>query len=446
MRMQRLPGRLVPAASAAPSSGADPGAPALTQAAPPAAPTAGALPYVAPPAAFDAGLLRIAYFDGAGLQLWTEGGARKLLYSGEPVSSVAISDDGWVIAFTTRNEYYIETGLWRVYADGSGLLKLLDAAALKAFSQDPNADSSSPYQMVFVPASHTLAFNTRVVFMGPGLMVQDDLRLLELDSAQMTTLFAPGQGGMFSFSPDGSKVALMTPTSLSLANGDGTNRQANIVTFPSIITYSEYQFYPNVRWAADGSRLMAAIPSEDPMAADPTMTVWQVDAATGAATQLNTYPSNLSLFFAENVISPDLQKIAYLLQVGPAENNIWELHVAMLDGSQDRALRSGNLRFSAWSTDSKWVTISEDGELLNGDANGHFSALADTLPASDASWVDGGRFLYWSGVTPNLELRLGGFIAPSQAVEVLIHGCVAVCLYGGSGIINQGGEYRYSPP
>ncbi len=197
-----------------------------------------------------------------------------------------------MIAFTTRNEYYIETGLWRVYADGSGLLKLLDAAALKAFSQDPNADSSSPYQMVFVPASHTLAFNTRVVFMGPGLMVQDDLRLLELDSAQMTTLFAPGQGGMFSFSPDGSKVALMTPTSLSLANGDGTNRQANIVTFPSIITYSEYQFYPNVRWAADGSRLMAAIPSEDPMAANPTMTVWQVDAATGAATQLNTYPSN----------------------------------------------------------------------------------------------------------------------------------------------------------
>ncbi len=88
----------------------------------------------------------------------------------------------------------------------------------------------------------------------------------------------------------------------------------------------------------------------------------------------------------------------------------------MLDGSQDHALRSGNLRFSAWSTDSKWVTISEDGELLNGDANGHFSALADTLPASDASWVDGGRFLYWSGVTPNLELRLGGFIAPSQAV------------------------------
>ncbi len=84
-------GATLTAASAAPLSGADPGAPALTQAAPPAAPTAGALPYVAPPAAFDAGLLRIAYFDGAGLQLWTEGGARKLLYSGEPVSSVAIS-------------------------------------------------------------------------------------------------------------------------------------------------------------------------------------------------------------------------------------------------------------------------------------------------------------------------------------------------------------------
>lgn len=388
-----------------------------TQVAPTAQPETSPLPYTAPPTAFDTGLLRIAYYDGAGLQLWTEGGARKLLYSGEPVSSIAISDDGWVIAFTTRNEYYIETGLWRVYADGSGLQRLIDPAGLKALSQDPNADSVSPYQMEFAPGSHSLAFTTRLVFMGPGLVLQDDLRLLEMDSGQLSTLFAPGLGGMFSYSPDGGKIALVTATGIGLANSDGTNRLANLLSFPRVITYSEYLFYPAVRWAPDGSRFLAVIPAEDPLAANPISTLWQINAGNGSVEQGRTFPAGLWLLFAENTISPDLTKIAYLQQIGTPENNTWELHVARLDGSQDVLLRTGNMRILSWSPDSTRLSLEDQSELLIGDvASGTFVPLADVLPAVDSTWVDAARYLYWSGDTPNLSLRLDSLDAMSLSV------------------------------
>lgn len=369
-----------------------------------------------PPAGFDASLLRVAYFSNNQLKLWTEGAGETVLYNGEPVADILLSEDGWVIVFTTRDADFVFTGLWRVNADGSDLRRLLDGGSMDAFATNPSAEGVSPYQMEFVPGTRMLAFNTRLVFMGPGLIIQDDLRLLDTSSGSLSTLVEAGQGGAFTYSPDGSQIALVSPTSVSLVNADGSNRRSNVITFPMIMTYSEYQFYPMVSWEADSSAIWVVIPSEDSLAPDASMAVWKIAAADGTPNLAATYPFDLSLFFAGHVLSPDMQQIAYLQREGAPEANQWALHVARLGSSADRVLRTGSIRFKSWSPGGNWVTIEEDGEFLIGDINGSFRPMADVLPAIEVQWVDSERFLFLSGDYEAMQLHLGSLSAPSLSI------------------------------
>ncbi len=385
-----------------------------------------------PPSGFDPGLLRVAYAVGGQLRLWTEGVGEVVLHQGEPVADVLLSEDGWVIVFTTRDADYLFTGLWRVNADGSDLRRLLDAPALFSLSSTPSADGVAPYQMSFVPGSRSLAFNTRLVYMGPGLVIQDDLRLVSTSSGELQTVVEAGQGGTFTYSPDGAQVALVSPTSVSLIDADGNNRRSNLVTYPMIMTYSEYQYYPQVTWEQDGSAFWVVVPSEDSLAPDASMAFWRVPVTGGDPALRATYPFDLSLFFAGQVISPDLQKTVYLSRTAPDANQ-WTLHVARLDGSADFPIRSGNLRFETWSPDSNWMTIEQDGELLIGDPSGSFQSLAAEMSAVEIQWVDADRFLFLSGDYEAMQLNLGSLSVPSQAIGPMVDSYIPFSFSVGGG-------------
>lgn len=368
-----------------------------------------------PPAGFDTSLLRVAYAYGGKLRLWTEGGTEIVLYSGESVADVLLSVDGWVVVFTTCDAEYAFTGLWRVNADGSDLRQLLDAADLLSFSTDPSAEGVTPHQMEFLPETRWLAFNTRLFFNGPGLIIQDDLHLVSATSGEMRTVVPAGQGGSFTYSPDGTRVALVTPTGVSLANADGSALRANLITFPTIMTYSEYHYYPQVSWEEDGSAFWVVVPSEDSLAPDASMAIWRIPVAGGEPALMATYPFDMSLFFAGKVLSPDRSQVVYLQRTNP-EANQWALHLARLDGAADANPRNGNLRFIAWSPDGRWMTIEQGGEYFIGDASGSFRSLAEVLPVIEMQWVDAQRFLYLSGDYENMQLQLGKLDAPSQSI------------------------------
>lgn len=409
------------ASAAAPESAPSTAAPE-PEATPLGATSAGALDNP-PPDGFDSNLLRVAYANGNVLSLWTERAGEIVLYEGEPVEKILLSEDGWVIIFTTRDGDYTFTGLWRVNADGSDLRRLIEPGALLPLSTNPSALGVFPYQIQFVPGTRQLAFNTRLAFMGPGLVIQDDLRLLDTTSGTFQTLLEAGQGGAFTFSPDGSQIALVTPTTISLVNVDGSGRRADLVTFPMIMTYSEYQYYPQMRWESDSQAAWAVVPSEDSLAPDASMAIWRIPAADEAAQLRATYPFDLSLFFAGHVLSPDLQKVVYLQRTSP-EGNEWTLHVARLDGSADNSLRTGNLRFETWSPDGFWVTIEEEGQYLLSDPVGNFRSMTDVLPTVAVEWVDNTRFLFLSGDYEAMQLRLGGIGWPSQAIGGISEGYI----------------------
>ena len=64
---------------------------------------------------------------------------------------------------------------------------------------------------------------------------------------------------------------------MGIANINGSNLQMDLVTFTPVITYSEYMYTPPPVWALDSSAYGVAIPSEDPLAPNPTGTVWIIN-------------------------------------------------------------------------------------------------------------------------------------------------------------------------
>lgn len=369
-----------------------------------------------PTPVFDSSLLRVVYAAGNEVWIWTEGGSRQRLYSGELIADVRISPDGQVVVILTRGANHIANGIYRVNSDGSDLRLLLDQTTLFSLKADLDAIGAGPFQYEFVPGTHTLAFNTQLFFEGPGLIIQDDLRLLDAESGALHTLFDVGQAGSFVYSPDGSQIVLSTPETISLVNADGSNRRHNVLTFPHVITYSEYWYYPIPRWSPDGRQLRVVIPSEDPFLPDASIAVWEIPLDDSPAWQVGVYHSDVALFNSGSLLTPDLQRVAYLDRVGAPEDNTWALHIASLDGAFDNILRTGNFRFEGWSPDATWHTLEQDGDRFIGNISGGLWPLADHPPAIGMRWISPSRFLYVSGSSSNWDLRLGDFSGPSISI------------------------------
>ena len=399
------------AAGGAPPATQPPGPPPATQ--PPATQPPGPQPTQPPAPPQVPAVLRIAFSDGNNLKLWTEGVGLTTLYTGDQVSDVLLSDDGQVVVFNTYSPTWDYTGLWAARTDGSPVQRLVDVATMNTFNTHPSALGAIPSHWEFIPGTHTLAFNTRLTFEGPGLILQDDIRLLDTDTGVLSTFLDVGLAGMFYYSPDGSQIALSTPTSISLINADGSNRRDNVLTYPAVITYSEYQWYSFPKWWPDSSQLNVVIPSADPLAPGATMTVWNIPLNGTPPLLLGTYTTDMALFGADTLISPDMSLVAYGQRVGPPANNTWDLHIAELNGASDVVFATGDLRFVAWSPDSGWFVFTDNQVYKVAQVGNGVWPMADTPPARDMEWVDSNRFIYLSGNSGSWDLRMGSFSAPS---------------------------------
>lgn len=369
------------------------------------------------PAGGSPDVLRVAYGDEADLWIWTEGVGSDQVYTGDRVTDVLFSDDGSLVAFKTSTENYRFTGIWAVNVDGSNLRRLVTADEINVLVPLGDALRADLFQWQFVPGTHTLAFNTRLHYEGPGLDIQDDLRLLNIDTGVLSTLFDVGQAGMFYYSPDGSQIALVKPGEIDLVNADGSNRREDVLVHPHVNTASEYQFYAIPRWHAGGSQLSVIIPSAEPFGDDPSMAVWTVPTDGSGASLESTFPTSLALFDSDILQSPDFSKVIYLEQVGEPTDNTWELHIANQNGSGDINFYTGQMRFTNWNPDSSWFVFKENNEYFLGQVGSDgIWPLADTLPVFEMAWIDSGRYLYFSGSYGAFDLRIGSFAAPSYSI------------------------------
>lgn len=361
-------------------------------------------------------ILKAAYVKDGNVYYWEEGALPVMLTSAGDASDVKLSDDGNVLAFTRGPDWYHQE-LWAINSDGSNLRQLVDQPTLNSYTSDPDVESVRIYSYAFKPETHQVAFNTQLTFLGPGLFINDDLRIVDADTTTLITLLAPGTAGNFFYSPDGTKIGLVTESQVSVVNADGSGR-IDLLAFPVVITYSEYNYYPPLSWTVDSSAIRVVIPPEDPLASTPDVTrIWHLPADGSSPATLMTLNS-VKFPLNSTTLSANTERVAYLVEITPGAPPTLELHLANVDGTGDMIYATGPLGFSSWSTDGVYFLYTDASpNPLIGEYGVGPSPLASVTQLVNASWVDETRFFFQSKNGANFELWLGEVGAPSTLLD-----------------------------
>lgn len=372
--------------------------------------------------------LTLAYTDGErNLWVWTEEGTASKLVSSGDVSRVIISDDGTMIAFL-RSQDFQDYSLWVIDIDGANERQLISTDEFFTMAKDPAifegkwgalewVIGGSPYPLKWVPAEHTLAFVNSPQLEGPGLILADDLWLVNADTGERKLLLPPGKGGAFYYSPDGAQIAVVTPEKITLVNSDGSNYRDGVFRYEPVITYSEYMYYVQPLWAADSTYLRVVVPPSDPMLQPAqSSTVWQILTDGSPAIEMC---SVLSAPFIWPILSPDLSKVAYLAEVGSPGDAIFEFHIANVDGSGDILLQTGQLRFIGWGSDSTHFLVGlEEGKVhLGGISGDEFIPLGDDESIfGGVEWIDSEKFLFLSRSSDGWKIYLASIDGSKELI------------------------------
>jgi hypothetical protein len=346
----------------------------------------------APPAA--AGSI-VVYTDGGNVWLARAGEAARQLTSSGGAEHVLVSGDGERVVFLRRASPDTGTEVWTVRADGTGETVLITRDRVDTLYSLESFLYRDVSSLAFIPGTHRLLLNTRAVAEGPGLLKYNDLLHLDAETGALTPLLAPGSGGDFTISPDGAKVILVTPDSLSWMNTDGTNVHPPAVTYAPVTTYSEYQYYAHPVWSADSAAFAVAIPGPEPLTPPPGGTVWRVVTDGSAGDVAGTISGDL--FFSQfdaPAVAPDLAHLAFLRETGTP--NVRGLILAGLDGSGERIVATDQVNWMGWAPDGQhFLFAAPEPTFLQVGAVGGGSV---PMPVGASPlWADATSYVYLSG-------------------------------------------------
>jgi hypothetical protein len=339
-----------------------------------------------PPAA---AFLRVAYIKSGNVWIWTEGGSSmQLTYSGD-AAGPKLSSDGLLVAYNRNGE------LWEVNADGSGERVLVDATYLASLVVTPG-DSVVVNTITWFPGTHILAFDTLTIAGEAGYRIQRfDLNSLNADGAanMVIALRAPNEGGIVYFSPDLTTLALVQPGKVLFLGTSGAYLRDGL-SFPTVLTYSEWMYVPTLVWLPDSSGVRVVVPAHDPLG-DPSevTTVWDVPVS-GTASVLDSFIA-APAFASSPVLSPDARKVLYL---APSGGN-YTLQVREFGGLDTgfTYASAGEIGIVDWSPDSirfvYWLPMQANTYL--GALGAISNSVSDTGPnASSVRWIDENRVIY----------------------------------------------------
>ena len=207
------------------------------------------------------------------------------LVASSNVTRLLISPDGKQIAYLISRG--AENKLGVVTPSGENTI-LVDLATLPYEVEERYANVI--YQFDWLPDSQTIAFNTLNRSLESGyLLDRADLWLVGIDG-ELTEQFAAGTAGTtFALSPDGTRLLFGNPESIVRVNLDSSNAE-EVLTFPYVATYSEFEWAPLAQWSPDGRTAYTAIAPADILPEDAEATLYHIPES-GTAVQIGTIPS-----------------------------------------------------------------------------------------------------------------------------------------------------------
>jgi len=359
--------------------------------------------------------LKVAFVQEDNVWLWSQDAGTTALTSTGGVNSVKISDDGEVVAFVRGLE------LWAVNSDGTGERKLISIEDIAAMVE-PGDPGVRLYRIVWVPGTHTVAFNTHL-HLEIGFVLNDDLHLVNADTLEQKVLLPRGKGGEFYYSPDGRQIAIVRTGTITLVDAEGQNLR-DALTYTPPATYSEAAFYAQPVWAVDSGSLRVFIPPVDLQAQPPQLgSVWHLRVDGRPASLIGTIAARAG---SQPVFSPDLSHVAYLEQASVA-----------LPGSSEGGLQVTNLADGetipyvaqaqdvyGWSPDSQHFAFLSDPQLPQAQIG---QLGSDPVPAYDDAdvvaidvrWIDANRYLFTAITAQGQNVILGEIGAPSTLVATV---------------------------
>ncbi|MCA9943792.1 MAG: PD40 domain-containing protein [Anaerolineales bacterium] len=369
----------------------------------------------APPSA----KIAVVFVGTDGIYRWQEAvGQSELIFPANNVTALKISDDGQRVAFTQENKDDAAQGiaLWVMDSDGENGRELLSADDVNSHHASENDLYLIPRRLDWVPGSHTLAYTT--IGHRGGLLAEfyDDLHLIDVDSGAVTTLLPPGTGGDFYYAPDGTQIALVNDSSLSLVNSDGSNLRPEVLSWQPLGLSHEYH-RPSPNWLPDSTALLIATSNaQDNIDADynpdASATIWRVQAD-GTTQQLTTaVGAPLGPAF-----SPDGRQMMFERVID--DELTYELHIAAVDNSWNIVyVVSQGMYGQDWLPDNNGfiIRVNREAPLLGRLCQPPFPLPLPETPDSFVrriEWIDSSRFLFTIDKPPQLLLGdLDGMAMP----------------------------------
>jgi len=261
-------------------------------------------------------------------------------------------------------------------------------------------------------------------------LLSDDLWWVDANNANVLSLdylFAPGEGGNFVVAPDGKRVALVTPESISLTTITGEDKQ-QIFSYTPVSTYSEFRYYARPVWSPGSDVLGVIIPPPDRLATEnQAFGIWRLHTDGTPATLAGTLEARGAQPLPEPVINPTLDMVAYLSgpEVEPERTDL--LFVAWGDTIGDPTFYTSRVAsFDDWSPGGERFSFSRPpGDMASVSAfTGHIDeeprSMGDGESAAiNVHWVDDDRYLYLQASARGWDLLLtdgSGMVAPIAAV------------------------------
>jgi Tol biopolymer transport system component len=362
----------------------------------------------------------VAFLREGNIWSWTadEPQAVPLTHDGD-AGDIKLSTDGAIVAFMRS-----DASLWAVNTDGAGERQLVSAGDFAAMQ--PTDPGVTLHRFEWVPGTHILAYSTRLRTQVASPL-SGDLRLVDADTLERTVLLPPGEGGEFTYSPDGRQIAIVTPGSIDVmdANDDAGDSRQRVFDYEPLVTDDGFQYYARPVWASDSGSLRAALPPAD-LGAQPSglTSLWHIFVDGRAAKLQGSIPVMPN---SQPVFSPDLTHVAYLVGDG-------RLLVLDVDSGETVPYHSQADDIYGWAPDSQRFAFSVQpdpepqayiAQLGVDGVPAHSDAAAASL---DLSWVDAYHYLYAAPSPQGWSILLGEYGGFSTIVASGIIGPPAFAL------------------
>ena len=365
---------------------------------------------------------RIAYANSSGM--WTAtldltqnppvASAPVQIAAATNVNEVYLSPDGRHVAYKTGN--FNENELYVVNVGGGNGRLLIQSGELAPLRSVDTAQSALLISQVqWLPDSQGLAFNTDLAnLIGPGVRNQEDLWTVSLNG-ELTERFGIDQlGGVFDISI-GNKIIAGGAEKVVRANLDGSGRE-EVITFDLINTASEYIYYPQPRWIANGSRAYVAVPNREQFSAEANFTLWEIDTA-GVAKALTAVPGNI--LFGGVRWTETGNRVAYVAsEVGTGA--LPALSLAIGSGDSPVAVATdAQLTFFDWNSGGNAILYAGSDFYAIGRIDAVPVQIVTASRTADMQWINDTTFVIASGQSNSWNLSSSNLAGNSVAITTL---------------------------